>query len=176
MVDDGRLSGGVLAAPTDGEGRPTSALTLVDRGVFRQPLVPWTEARARHLKSSGCMRRASWRDLPNLAPTHLHVVPNGAISARSLLDNVARGFYLLDTMGKGVFDLAADHFELPVCGFALRQGRAVAPVANCMLSGKVSSLLHGIQAVARDLSFEPLQGMLGSPTLLLTGMELRSAG
>jgi predicted Zn-dependent protease len=95
------------------------------------------------------------------------------VRVASLLTAVARGYYLIDTQGSGHFDLEQDRFRLPVCGFALRQGRAVAPVARAWLTGSVSSWLRGIQGVARDLEFEPWSGMIGSPTTLVTGLELR---
>jgi predicted Zn-dependent protease len=173
IVDHGRLETGVLAAPVDGEGRPTGETKLVKSGVYRQPLLTWSDARRHHLRSSGSMRRDSWRELPALAPSHLYIRPRSEVSARSLIEQVARGFYLLAAESPGVFDLGEDHFQLPVCGFSLRRGRASSPIANCVLSGKVSALLRGIQATGRDLDFEPLGGMLGSPSLLLSGLELK---
>ena len=91
----------------------------------------------------------------------------------SLLAAVPRGYYLIDTEGSGRFDLERDRFRLPVCGFALRQGQAASPVAGAWLTGSISAWLHGIQGIARDLEFEPWSGMIGSPTTLVTGLELR---
>jgi predicted Zn-dependent protease len=95
------------------------------------------------------------------------------VKVASLLAAVARGYYLIDTQGSGRFDLERDRFRLPVCGFALRQGRAAAPLARAWLTGSISSWLWGIKGVARDLEFQPWSGMIGSPTTLVTGLELR---
>ncbi len=173
VADDGRYRGGVLEAPVDGEGRPTGESVVIGSGRFHQSLVGWKEATRSDLVASGCVRRASWRDLPKVGPSHLFLAPNPEVKVATLLTAVARGYYLIDTQGNGHFDLEQDRFQLPVCGFALRQGRAAAPLAGAWLTGSISSWLRGIQGVARDLEFEPWSGMIGSPTTLVTGLELR---
>lgn len=46
LIDNGRLSGGTLEAPVDGEGVPTREAVLVEQGYFRQPLLAWWQAEA----------------------------------------------------------------------------------------------------------------------------------
>jgi PmbA protein len=172
VVDHGRLPGGLFEAPCDGEGVPTRETVVVEEGSFRQPLVAWHQAR-RGEAAAGCSRRASWRDLPRPGPTHLFIRPRPGAAVASLLGGVSRGYYLLDAPGPGVFDFAADRFHLPVAGFAVVGGRAVGPVGGAALTGGISSLLRGVAAVGRDLAFAPLDGMLGAPSLLLTGLEIQ---
>jgi predicted Zn-dependent protease len=181
VIDDGRLPGGALAAPVDGEGLPTSAVVLVEEGRYRRPLLPWREAaearrgRSRGaLRAVGCARRPGWRDLPRPGPSHLYLAPGEETAPGTLLAGVARGYYLLDTDGPATIDLAADRLSAPVVGFAVERGRATAPLAGALLEGGIGSFLRGIEAVARDLDFLPLAGaLIGSPTLLVTGMEIR---
>jgi predicted Zn-dependent protease len=173
LVDDGRLAGGALAAPVDGEGVPTREVVLVEEGVLRQPLLAWHEARPPQTRASGCSRRASWRDLPRPGPTHFYWRPQSGVAAATLLDGVARGYYLLEARGAGRFDLAAGEMAVPVCGFAVRAGRAAGPIAHAWLCGTIGAFLRGVTGVARDLAFLPLDGMIGAPTLLATGLELR---
>lgn len=175
VLDDGRLEGGVFDAPVDGEGVATREVVIVDRGGFRQALVPWSAARDPELRVIGCRRRPGWRDLPRVAATHLFLRPRAGVRATELLQQIARGYYLMEAPGRGDFDLERDRFHLPVCGFEVRAGRATAPVAGSVLCGSISSLLHGIQAVARDLQLLPCGAMIGSPSVLLTGLELRAA-
>jgi PmbA protein len=173
VVDDGRLPGGVLEAPADGEGVPTREAVLVAEGEYRGPLLAWHEARGDRDRAAGCSRRASWRDLPRPGPTHLYIRPRPGVGVGDLLAGVDRGAYLLDTTGAGAFDLAGDRFALPVCGFAVTAGRAVAPIGGAVLAGGVRALLAGVAAAARDLTFFPNDGLLGAPSLLLAGLELR---
>ena len=93
----------------------------------------------------------------------------------ALVAALDRGCYLLDADGPGEFDLAGDRFALPVCGFHLAAGSARQPLAGGWLCGSVSALLRGVTGVARDLTFFPLGGMVGSPTLRVAGLEVRGA-
>jgi predicted Zn-dependent protease len=124
--------------------------------------------------ASGCVRRSSWLDIPTPGPTHLYLKPDPRAPVSALLGALHRGYYLIDTTGPGRFDLAAGLFAIPVCGFAVQNGTASAPVAGAWLTGGIGAFLKGIAAVGRDLAFHPLQGMIGSPTALVTGLELQS--
>ena len=175
IVDNGRLPGGALECPVDGEGMPCRETVLVEEGVFRQPLLAWWQVDGTAPGAgSGCCRRASWRDLPAPGPTHLYVRPDPKLSVAALLADVRSGHYLIDVTGPARLDAEGDRFELPVCGFAVEAGCATAPIAGARLCGTATALFKGIAATARDLSFLPLDGMLGSPTLLVTGLELRA--
>lgn len=172
LVDDGGLPGGVLSAPADGEGVATREIVVVESGLFRQPLLSWAQARPPFEKYSGCSRRDGWRDLPKPGFSHFYAKPRPDSSPGALLGAVARGYYLLDAEGPAQVDASLERFALPVCGFSLQGGRAVAPIDRAWLVGSVAVLLRNVQAVARDLSFFPFDGMIGSPTLLVTGLEL----
>jgi len=184
IVDDGRLPNGLLAAAIDGEGVPTRAVPLVEGGLYRQPLLAWWQARGAGSGAgggsngarvaSGCSGRPSFRDLPRPGPTHLFVRPQEGVRPAMLVGEMAGGCYLLDVDGPGGFDLDADRFALPVCGFQLAAGAARRPLAGGWLVGSVGALLRGVAGVARDLTFFPLQGMIGSPTLRVSGLEVRA--
>ncbi len=173
LIDNGRLPGGALETPVDGEGVPTREAVLVEQGFFRQPLLAWWQAETAAGHPSGCTRRAGWRDVPQPGPTHLYIKPEAKTPVAALLGSIAQGSYLLDVTGAGHFDLAEGTFALPVCGFAVAAGRASAPIAGAWLCGRIAHFLQGIAAVGRDLTFHPLEGMIGSPTLLVAGLELR---
>ena len=175
LIDNGRLPGGVLEAPVDGEGVPTRETVLVEEGVFRQSLLTWWQAESHPGTGvpAGCTNRPGWRDLPLPGPTHLYLKPDPRIPVAALLGSMSQGYYLIDVTGGGRFDLGAGTFALPVCGFAVEAGRASAPVARAWLCGGIGDLLQGIAGVGRDLTFHPLTGMIGSPTILVNGLELR---
>ncbi len=172
LIDNGRFPGGAFESPVDGEGVPTREVVLVEEGLFRQPLLAWWQEGAADGEPSGCTRRAGWRDLPAPGPTHFYLKPEPRTAVASLLGSVTQGYYLIDVTGPGRFDLAADRFALPVCGFAVQSGRASAPVAGAWLCGAIGAFLKGIAGVGRDLTFHPLDGMIGAPTVLVAGLEL----
>ncbi|MCP3959242.1 MAG: hypothetical protein GY719_15435 [bacterium] len=173
LIDDGRLPGGVLAAPHDGEGQPTREVVLVEEGTFRQPLVAWWQTRSPKL-ASACSRRPGWRDLPRPGPTHLYLRPDPSLRVASLLENLGRGYYLIGLAGAPRIEPGYGRFAAPVDGFAIAGGRPTGPVTGTWLVGSVSALFKGIVAVARDLTFSTVgAGLVGSPTLLVKGLELR---
>ena len=172
VIDNGRYAGGVLDAPVDGEGVATEELVLVEEGRYRQPLVDWRGAAGGSERGVGCNRRSGWREWPAVGPTHLFLAPNRQVRPGELLGSVDRGHYLLDVLEGGWFDPGSDRFSLPVCGFTLRSGEARSALAHARWTGGLGDLLRSITGVARDLSFFPRYGMLGVPTLALSGQEL----
>ncbi len=172
VTDDGRRSDGILAAAVDGEGLPTGRIALIEGGFFRQPLLAWWEARVTH-RATGCVRRASFRDLPRRAPTHLVLEPNPRLTPAELVAGVERGYYLLDLEGAPLVDPVNDRLVAPVCGFALAGGRAAAPVRGAVLTGSARQLWAGAVAVARDLEWALGDGAFAAPTVLVSGLEVR---
>lgn len=181
VIDDGRYPGGAFESPIDGEGTPTREVTLVERGNFLGPVLSPGQARGANptgaagsrAQISGIARRASFRDLPTPGPTHLYIRPDPKTGVGSLLGSVQIGTYLIDALGPARFDFSSGTFALPVCGLAVENGKATAPIGHAWLSGDISDLLRGIVGVGRDLAFLPLGGMIGSPTLLVRGLVLR---
>ncbi len=169
LVDDGRLPGGVLTAPVDGEGLPTGRTVLVEEGRFLRPLLAWWEAG--RVPVPGCVRRASWRDLPRRAPTHLFLEP-GSTPVVDLVAAGGAGAYLLDAEGAVRIDPVSLSFEVAACGLHLVAGRAVSPLGAVRLCGDLRSLLAGIRARGRDLAFVPGDGMFGAPSLLVSGLRV----
>lgn len=171
LVDDGALAGGLLSAPVDGEGVPCAPVTLIESGRFARPLVAWWEAE-RPEEASGCARRASYRDLPRRAPTHLYLRPDAAVPVADLLTGIDSGNYLLEAEGGVRFDPAAGRFEVAVSGFALAAGRSAGGLGRRRLAGPIAGWLAGVRARGRDLAFVAGDGMFGSPTVLVDGLEL----
>jgi predicted Zn-dependent protease len=171
IVDDLGDVRGVLAAPYDGEGLPSRAVRLIDAGRLLTPLVAWWEGDAREA-SHGLALRPGWRDLPRPGPTQLYIEPDPAAGVGELVGAIGRGAYLL--AAEGGVRIAADGvgFTVPVSGFALADGRATGGLGACQLVGRLDRWLAGISAVGRDLVFVPGSALFGSPTLVVSGLEL----
>jgi PmbA protein len=152
IVDDPRLAQGLFSAASDGEGVPTRTLALVEDGVFKRPLVGWWQAEPPSARPAGCLRRPSWREPPQVGPSHLFIRPDRSVPVHILLAAVPRGYYFLETLAGAEFDLSADRFRLPVSGFQVTDGCAAQPISRAVLRGRLGALLHGIQGVARDLT------------------------
>ena len=174
IVDDGARPDGLLAAAFDGEGVPCGAVTLVEAGRLARPLLAWWESDT-PASATGCMRRASWRDLPRRAPTHLHLLPDPEVSPRDLLAAGGAVAYVIDVEGGVRADPASGTFALPVSGFALLDGRDAGGFGRRWLRGNLRHWLTGVRALGRDLAFVAGDGMFGAPSLLCEGLELSDA-
>lgn len=176
LIDNGRMPGGLLEAPVDGEGIPTRGVRLVAEGIVQQPLLAWWQTPRQPGLASGCSLRASWRELPRPGPTHFFLAPSTETSAADLVSDIARGYYLLDARGTPRIWPGRDRFSMPTFGFALERGQAVGAVSAAVLTGSIRALLRGILQTARDLTFLPIEGgMIGAPTVLVRGLELDRA-
>lgn len=175
LVDDGRLPGGLLEAPADGEGLPTGAVTLVEEGVYRQPLLGFADVRTSADVAVGCSRRPGWRDLPQRGASHFYLVPERSVAVADLLSSLSRGYYLLGVDGPVRLEDGHRRFAVPVSGFAIDGGRATGSISGAWLTGSVPSFLGGVVALGRDLVFQP-QGsaLIGAPSAMIKGLELRS--
>lgn len=172
ILDDGTLPEGPDPQRFDGEGYPQRMRVVLEQGVPAELLTDSRSAAGRGLPSTGNALRESWREPPRLSPSQLYVAPDAAVSAADLLADVRFGYFLVASMGRGDFDLAADRFSLPVTGVYLQKGRARYPIRPSVLAGRISELLRSVKAVGNDLSFRPLSAWYGAPTMLLTGLRL----
>jgi predicted Zn-dependent protease len=187
LIDDPGCAGaanagsgmGVFENPRDDEGVVCARTTLIERGSPAQPLLPWYvsagaiahESGSDVVRSSGCRWRRSYREPPRVAPSHLYLQPSSEVSVSELVARLGTGFYLV-VSEPASFDYKQQRFSVAVAGFRVENGEPVAPVANCRLVGSFASLLKGVAETGRDLRFSALDGMIGSPSVLLEGLEL----
>ena len=178
LIDDGRLPGGLFDTPSDGEGLPTGAVTLVEEGVYRQPLLGFADVAkgsSSALLPTGCFRRPGWRDLPTRGASHFYLAPDKNVGVADLLSSLSRGYYLLGVDGPVRLEDGHRRFAVPVSGFAIDGGRATGSVSGAWLTGSVPSFLGGVVTLGRDLVFQPHgPALIGAPSAMIKGLELRS--
>ncbi len=71
-------------------------------------------------------------------------------------------------------DKSAHRFAVEVEGFAIEKGKPATPISGGWLTGSIKALFGGLQAVAGiSPSCPPEDGLVGSPTVLVRGLEIR---
>ena len=188
IVDDGALDGGWMSAEFDDEGVPTRAVALVRDGEPGEPLLNWEDDGWSGFTAAGCRRRSGWRALPELCHSHLYIA-GGSEPAESIRTGIVHGCYLLDRAHDGrchaTFEPATSggagrleegRFEVDAVGLVIRRGAVLGEAPRVRLTGSVRQLLQGIRAIGDDLRFVPAPGAIGSPTLLLTGLQVEAIG
>jgi PmbA protein len=169
VIDDGRLTGGPLEAPFDGEGTPTRRTAVVEEGLLLTRLLDRAEARAEETEPTGNAVRHSFRDPPASAPTHLSIVP-GEATVEQLLVGLERGLYVTNLRAVG--SRPGGGLAALVEGVWVEHGRAAGAVSRALMVMPRRELLRRVRAVASDLRYHPAGGAVGSPTLLLEPLEL----
>lgn len=179
ILDDGSLETGWIRTSIDDEGVPTRAVALVRDGEPGEPLLTWEDDGWSGFSAAGCRRRSGWRAPPEISHSHLYIAP-GREYADAIRSGIRRGCYLLDrapggrrhaTFGSSDNDWEAS-FEIDVTGFVVEHDRILGAIPRARLGGSIRQLFQGIRAVGDDLRFLPVPGAVGSPTLLLTGLQL----
>ena len=179
VLDDGALEGGWIRTPVDDEGVPTRAVALIRGGEPAEPLLSWEDDGWSGFSASGCRRRSGWRSPPEISHSHFYI-NGGPDPADSIRSGIRHGCYLLDRAPDGRSHVTfprSDNggeasFEIDATGFVVEHDRILGAIPRARLRGSIRQLFRGIRAVGDDLRFLPVPGAVGSPTLLLTGLQL----
>ncbi len=168
LVDVASAPGGPVRTTHDGEGTPQGRTIVVERGRLAARLTDVAAAQRLGIEPTGNAFRRAFSEPPETGVTNFHADPSSGVPPLDLLRALARGFYAAVLLSRPQIDLAADRFRLHVAGYWVEKGRATDAISETLLSGRLSELLRGIEAVGDDLKFIPAAGGgAGSPTLFV---------
>jgi PmbA protein len=168
LVDDASAPGGPLRTTHDGEGTVQRRTVVLERGRLAARLTDVAAAQRLGAEPTGNAYRRGFSEPPAIGVTNFFADPSSGVPPLDLLRALARGFYAAVLLSRPEVDLAADRFRLHVAGYWVEKGRATDAVSETLLSGRLSELLRGVQAVGDDLKFIPAAGGgAGSPTLFV---------
>ena len=175
IVDDATLPGLYGSYRFDDEGTPAQRTVLVENGILKNYLTDILSAREGNLPLSGNGRRESYQHqpIPRMSNTFIE---NGESSREEILAGVKQGL-LVRKMGGGEVDPTSGDFVFFVSeGYLVEDGRVGRAVKGATLTGNGPEALERIEAVGRELCFDPGtcgksgQGVPvsdGQPTLLI---------
>lgn len=165
IVDDPLRKRGLRSRPFDGEGLPTAARKIIDKGVLTGWLMDSASARQLGLAPTGHASRGV-SGPPGAAPSNLHMEA-GTLSPAALIADVKLGFYATELIGHGVNGLTGD-YSLGAAGFAIRDGQLAEPVSEVTIAGNLKDMFRALTP-ADDLEFRRGTNV---PTLRIDGMTL----
>ncbi|CCO08897.1 Peptidase U62 modulator of DNA gyrase [Desulforamulus hydrothermalis Lam5 = DSM 18033] len=168
VVDDGRLPGGIAAAPFDGEGVPTAETVLIKDGVLQGFLHNTYTAAREGVRSTGNGVRGSFKSTPEVGTTNFFIRP-GQVSSEQIIKDVERGLYVTEVLGMHTANPISGDFSLGAAGLWIENGQFTRPVRGVAIAGNIMDLLGSVDAVGNDLEFF---GGKGSPTLRIASMAL----
>ncbi len=168
LVDAASAPGGPVRTTHDGEGTPQRRTVVLDRGRLASRLTDVAAAQRLGTEPTGNAFRRAFSEPPAIGVTNFFVDPSSGVPPLDLLRALVKGFYAAVLLSRPQVDLAADRFRLHVAGYWVEKGRATDAVSETLLSGRLSELLRGVEAVGDDLKFIPAAGGgAGAPTLFV---------
>ena len=159
ITDDPLLPGRFGSRPFDGEGVTTRRNAIFSAGAFNGFLFDCYTARRTGNQTTGSAQRGI-ESTPSPGPSNLVFEP-GDTPPEEIIAGVANGLYLTTLMGSG-FNPATGDYSRGAGGFWIESGRIAFPVTEVNISGRMDTMLAGIDAVGADLSWF---GSNAAPTL-----------
>ena len=168
IIDDGCKIGGIMSAPFDGEGVPTSKTTLIQDGALKGFLHNTYTAANMGEQSTGNAVRNSFKSTPEVGTTNFYI-NSGKTSRKKLIDEVNKGFYITEVMGMHTANPISGDFSLGAAGIWIENGEFTKPVRGVAIAGNILELLQAVEVVGDDLTFFVGKG---SPTLRIGEMVI----
>lgn len=182
VIDDGTMAGLWGSGTIDDEGRPSSKVCLLERGVLGGLLHDSRTAAIDGVHPTGNGRRQSYahRPMPRMTNTYLAA---GEHRPGDIIGSVANGVYAR-TLGGGQVHPVTGRFVFEVLeAYLINDGRLGPPLKRFSISGNVHQFLQDISMVGNDLAMDPGIGRcvkrgqtltvgVGQPTIRVDGLTM----
>jgi PmbA protein len=166
--DDPHRPRGLRSRPFDGEGLPTQASNIIDRGRLTGWLLDSASARQLGREPTGHATRGVGGS-PGAGATNVDMLP-GSLSAAELIADIKHGIYVTELIGQGVNPVTGD-YSRGASGFVIENGAIAGPVAEITIAGNLIAMFRALTP-ANDLE---LRRGINVPTLRVEGMTIASA-
>jgi len=172
IFDDGTLEKGLSSRPFDGEGVAKGNTHVFNRGYLESYLYNTITARKDKTLSTGNAVRASYRSMPEVGISNFYIKPSET-GFRELMGDMNKGFYVIDIIGmhSGV-DSISGQISVGAKGLWIEDGRPEKPVKEVTIATDILSFCKSIDKVGSDLEFFPLDGYIGSPSLIIRDITI----
>ncbi|MGF7185834.1 PmbA protein [Desulfitispora alkaliphila] len=168
IIDDGSMSNGIMSAPFDDEGVPTSRTSLIQEGVLQGFLHNTYTAKKDGVTSTGNCSRSGFKSTPEVGTTNFYIA-KGNTSPEELIGEIDRGLYVTEVMGMHTANPISGDFSLGAAGIWIENGKLSYPVRGVAIAGNILELLSSVDCVGSDLTFYFGKG---APTLRIPRMSI----
>jgi PmbA protein len=168
VLDNGLLAGGLGTAPCDDELVPMQTKRIIDRGRLTMFLHNTYTAKKDNTVSTGNGVRGSFRGIPGVSITNLHIEP-GTATLAELIQSVQRGLYVTEVMGMHTANTISGDFSVGATGFWIERGEKAYPVREITIAGNILDLMKNVDAAGSDIRFF---GRIGCPSLRVPELSI----
>ncbi|MGF7148372.1 PmbA protein [Sphingomonas zeicaulis] len=165
IVDDPHRRRGLRSRAFDGEGLPTGARSLIDRGVLTGWLMDSASARQLGLEPTGHAMRGT-SGPPGVGTSNVHMLA-GSLTPQALIADIKLGVYVTELIGMGVNGVTGD-YSRGASGYLIEDGEITGPVAEITIAGNLRDMFRALTP-ANDLVF---RYATNTPTLRIDGMTV----
>ncbi|MBW4332028.1 TldD/PmbA family protein [Stakelama sp. CBK3Z-3] len=161
VLDDPHRPHGLRSRPFDGEGLPTSPVTIVENGMLETWLLDSASARQLGLEPTGHGSHGG-----GVATSNLYIAA-GTASPQALIGDIENGLWVTELIGQGVNPVTGD-YSRGASGFLIEGGEITRPVAEITIAGNLKDMFRNMTP-ANDLEF---RYGVNTPTLRVDGMTV----
>lgn len=161
IIDDGRLSGGIVSCPVDGEGVGTQRTELIRNGEIRHYLYNTYTANVDNTASTGNAVRNSFKSVTEVGPSNIYIEA-GTLPPAELIRSIDKGLYITNVMGLHTANPISGDFSVGASGVWIENGEMTHAVRGVAIAGNLLELFSRIDRVGMDLRFF---GSRGAPSL-----------
>ena len=165
VLEDPLRLRGPRSRPFDGEGLPTTARGLVEKGRLTGWLMESASARQLGLAPTGHASRGA-SGAPGVGTGNITLSP-GSITPGELIADIADGVFVTELIGQGVNGVTGD-YSRGASGFRIVNGEIAGPVAEFTIAGNLIDMFAALTA-ANDLD---IHRGIDVPTLRVDGMSI----
>jgi PmbA protein len=160
IIDDPLLPRGLASRPFDGEGMPSTPLTLFAAdGTLRAFLYDGKSAARLGAQTTGHAARGATSQ-PAPSPTNV-TVTGGSGALADIVTETARGLLVTRMMGRGMDPVTGD-ISRGALGFLVQDGALAGPVEEITIAGNALEMMRAIDRVGDD---PDLRGSIRAPSL-----------
>jgi PmbA protein len=163
ILDEPHRQRAQRSKPFDGEGLPTAARALVDKGRLTGWLMNVAAARQLGGVPTGHAARGGG-GAPGISASNTHIVA-GTVSPTELMADIADGIYVTELIGMGVNGVTGD-YSRGASGYRIVNGEVAGPVAEFTIAGNLLDMFRTL-VPANDLEW---YRAVNVPTLRVDGM------
>ncbi|MFN3818417.1 TldD/PmbA family protein [Blastomonas sp.] len=168
IFDDPHRVRGLRSRSFDGEGLPTKAWRVIDKGVLSGWMMDSAAGRQLGEQPTGHAARGI-SGAPATGASNLHMEP-GSDSPAALMAGIATGIYVTELIGMGVNGVTGD-YSRGASGFIIRDGQLAEPISEITIAGNLVDMFAHLTP-ANDLEF---RYAVNVPTLRIDGMVVASS-
>lgn len=140
IYEQPHVLGALGSSPFDGDGVPTRANVIVDKGRVQQYVLGCYSARRMGLKTTA-----------NSDGVHNLTINPTVVGFDNLLRQLGTGFLVTELMGQGVNGITGD-YSRGASGFWVENGVIQYPVDEVTIAGNLKEMFETIQAIGDDIN------------------------